>query len=129
MSWYKLRLEMTQRDEVPRGSYILKKDFHGIVLTTQAWIQINELIENSKRDDPASWLLESKTFVSGLDLPKDDMVVPPGQPDNCPKVSTNVSTPLAYIFYAQSTDGLDVQVQRTVGILKGLRRSYQSTPQ
>src|SRR5689334_2508234 len=69
MSWYKLRLEMTQRDEVPRGSYILKKDFHGIVLTTQAWIQINELIENSKRDDPASWLLESKTFVSGLDLP------------------------------------------------------------
>jgi hypothetical protein len=124
----KLRLEVLQKDEVPRDTYVLKRDFRGPVLKTQVIAELEDLVKTSKiTGEREAWLLESKTFVSGLGLEKDNVVVPEGQPEG-QKISTSVSTPLAYIFYVQSRDPLEAKVQGTVGVLKGLQRLYKSTP-
>jgi hypothetical protein len=127
MSTYKLWLEITQKDEVPRGSYVLKKDIRGSVLTIQAKAQLDDLIKQSKADE--AWLLESKTFIAGLEFGKNDVVAPQMPSQDDVHSSSCTSSPLTFIFYAQSQDSLEVQTQRTLGVLRGVQRLYNSTPQ
>jgi hypothetical protein len=119
---YRFLLEKAQVDEVPKGTYTLNKKLVGHLLQTQIYQQIADLVKDSTGLTAANreaWLLEAKTFVYGLNLEKDSVYVPQGLTTPIP-----ISSPLSYIFYAQSQPNPDDQVQGTVGVLRGLQRGY-----
>jgi len=126
---YKLWLEVTQKDEVAKGSYVLKKDIQGIYLRKEARAQLDNLIKTKQADE--AWLLESKTFVAGLQCdPKNAIGVQSQElPERPVQTWCSDASPLALIFYAQSEGTLDVQTKRTLGVLSGVQRLYNSTPE
>jgi hypothetical protein len=109
-----------QLDVVPHGSYTLNKDIEGRLLRRDAAREITGLIdigEALKSDDPRihRWLLAVRIFVHELGLEKDSEWE--GR-----KVSTEEET----LRWAILDPSLDVQVQKTLGVLYGLRAAFSS---
>lgn len=118
---YPFILKTAELDVVRKGSYVLKADLRWRVLTPEATREIVRLIEvgeTLKTDDSRihAWLLESRTFVHELGLEKDSEWK-----------GRKVSNAEQNMLWAIEDPSLELQVQKTLGVFRGLRAAFSST--
>jgi len=112
---FKGALEITDREIVPKNSYVFKRDLTGTILRNEAVQRIDNLIENgaklSNEEDTTVWLLQVLTFVQYINLEK----------NASDEQGQKISAAEANIRYALKDPKIKVQGQKTLGVLKGLR--------
>jgi hypothetical protein len=122
---YRGLLEITNQETVIKGSYLLKSELSGNVLKNEAVREIDHMIDSGQSlgNEEAKmriWLMQVLAFIHGMELEKDSEWQ--GQ-----KMSAIESD----IRYALTDPSIEVQSQKTLGILKGFRAALQtriSTP-
>lgn len=117
---YKMLLEITNQETVIKGSYILKSELAGTILKNEAVREIDFLIDTGQSvvDDEGKtrvWLMQVLAFIHGLNLEKDY------EWDGMP-----MSAIEADIRYAFLDESIEIQAQKTLGILKGFRAAIQT---
>lgn len=116
---YTAVLTATNQVTVIKDTFTLNKDLAGRILRSEAVQEIDYLIEAGKSIGNDSqkrvWLSQVLSFVHGIELEKD-----------FEWHSLKVSATEADIRYAFEDPSLDVQVQKTLGVLKGLRGAMQT---
>ena len=117
---FKWGLNAFNQDIVTRDTYVLKRDLAGSLLRREAIIAIDLLIQNGQDldgDAPKSrtWLMQVLAFIHGLNLEKDFNWE-----------GNHVSAVEADIRFALTDQSLDIQVQKVLGILRGLRAAFQA---
>jgi len=117
---FKWGLDAFNQDIVTRDTYILKKELAGSLLRREAIVAIDLLIQNGQdlEGDAAksrTWLMQVLAFIHGLNLEKDFNWE-----------GNHVSAVEADIRYALTDESLDVQVQKVLGIMRGLRAAFQA---
>jgi hypothetical protein len=120
---FKWGIDAFNQDIVTRGTYILRRDLVGNLLKSEAIIAIDFLIQNGQSldgDAPQSrtWLMQVLAFIHGLNLEKDFNWQ-----------GNRVSAVEADIRYALTDPSLEIQVQKVLGILRGLRAAFQARVQ
>lgn len=105
---------------VGKDTYVLRKDLVGTILKTEAVREIDHLIEigqDVKDNDTETriWLMRVLAFIHGLDLEKDS------DWDGHP-----MSAIEADIRYALLDPSLEIQRQKTLGILQGFKAAFQT---
>jgi hypothetical protein len=112
---FKGALELTDRETVPKGSYVLKRDLTGTILRNEAVQRIDNLIDIggklSNDEETTVWLLQVLTFVQYINLEK----------NTSDEQGQKISAVEANIRYALKDPKIKVQAQKTLGVLKGLR--------
>lgn len=117
---YQGLLEITNQETVIKDSCIPKSELAGTILKNEAVRELDHLIDTGQSlgDDEAGmrvWLMQVLAFIHGMDLEKDfDWQ---GQ---------KMSTIEADIRYAFEDPDIQVQAQKTLGILKGFRAALQT---
>lgn len=117
---YQLVLEAADLDVVREGTYTLNKDLEGRLIRRDAVREVVRLIDvgEALETDNSSihaWLLESRTFVHELGLEKDSEW--DGQ---------KVATIERNMLWAVQDSSVELQVQKTLGVLRGLRAAFSS---
>jgi hypothetical protein len=113
-------LDAFNQDIVAKDTYVLKQDLAGSLLRREAVVAIDLLIQNGQDldgDAPKSrtWLMQVLAFIHGLNLEKDFNWE-----------GNHVSAVEADIRYALTDESLDIQVQKVLGIMRGLRSAFQA---
>ena len=103
-----------------KGSYVPLNRIAGTIVAREAVGEIKHLIELAQGvgDDPAkatTWLLRVRAFIHGVEFAKD--AIYEGQ---------QMSTYEKDIRWAQTDPSVQVQVQKTLGILQGLAAALQT---
>lgn len=117
---YQFVLGAAQLDVVREGTYIYRTELGHQVLRDEAIREITRLIEVGealKTDDAKihAWILESRTFVHYIGLEKDSNWK--GQ---------KVSNAEQSMLWALEDPSIEVQVQKTIGVFRGLRAAFSS---
>ncbi len=120
ISAYRGLLEITNQETVIRGTYTLNSKLAGTILRGEAVREIEYLIDigQSLGNDEAKtrvWLMQVLAFIHSLDLEKDFNWQ--GQ---------TMSAIEADIRYVLLDPSIEVQAQKTLGILKGFRAALQT---
>lgn len=117
---YRYFLNITNQETVIKNTWVLKSEVTGTLLRNEAVREIDHLIENgeklNKDEETAKWLLQTLTFVQYINLDK-NIVDEKGQ---------KMSAVEANIRYAQTFQSIKVQVQKTLGVLKGFRSALSA---
>lgn len=107
-------LGITNQETVIKGSYIRKTELAGPILKNEAVILLDQMIKDGQsfknKDEMVVWLMEVLTFIQYMGLEKD-----------FDWHGKKMSTIEANIRYAFETPDVQIQVQKTLGILKGFR--------
>lgn len=117
---YRGLLEITNQETVIKDSYILKSELAGTILRNEAVREIDHLIDTGQslgNDDAQAriWLMQVLAFIHGMQLEKDSE----WQEQPMPAVEVDIRNAL--------TDPLiEIQTQKTLGILKGFRAALQT---
>jgi hypothetical protein len=117
---YRGLLEITNQETVIKGSYIPRSELAGTILKNEAVREIDYLIDigQSLGNDEAKtrvWLMQVLAFIHGIQLEKDSEWQ--GQPMSAIEVD---------IRYALEDPLIEIQAQKTLGILKGFRAALQT---
>jgi len=105
---------------VGKDTYVLKKDLVGTILKTEAVREIDHLIEigqDVKDNDSETriWLMRVLAFIHGLNLEKDAEWN--GHPTSAIESD---------IRYALLDPSIEIQRQKTLGILQGFKAAFQT---
>ena len=105
---------------VGKDEYVLKKDLVGTILKTEAVREIDHLIEigqDVKDNDSETriWLMRVLAFIHGLNLEKDS------------EWNGHLTSAIeSDIRYALLDPSLEIQRQKTLGILQGFKAAFQT---
>jgi len=117
---YRAILEIAHLDTVPKDSYVLKQDLIGRVIGVEALAEIEHLVEIGEKlsgnvNDSRTWLLRTVTFVHEVKLEQDTTVG-----------NTKMSTVEKDIRWSLEDPSVESQVQKTLGVLQGLRSAFRA---
>lgn len=105
---------------VGKGEYTLNIDRVGTILKTEAIVEIDHLIEigqsiKNNEEESTVWLMRVVAFIHGLNLEKDSEWK--GRPMSA------IETDIRYVLLDPS---IEVQRQKTLGVLLGFRAAFRT---
>lgn len=117
---FRLIIEIANLEIVPKDCCIPKEELVGKILKAEAIREIDYLIEigeDVKNNDTETrtWLSRVLAFIHGLDLEKDS------EWDGVPMAA--VEADIRYVFLDPS---IEIQRQKTLGILQGFKAAFQT---
>jgi hypothetical protein len=123
---YRLGLEITNQETVIKGSCIPKADLVGPILKTEAVREIDHLIDTGQslgKDEAQTrvWLMQVLAFIHTLNLEKDYEWL-----ENAHAPVQKVPAVEADVRYALSDPSVEIQAQKTLGVLKGFRAGLEA---
>lgn len=120
MASYRTILEVAHLDCVSEDSYVLKQDMAGRLIGVEALAEIDHLVELGEKlggnlDDSQIWLLRTLTFIHEINLEQDATLD-----------GVRMSSVEKDIRWAMTDPSVASQVQKTLGILQGLRAAFRA---